>query len=153
MKIFFRVTLLKGIRSRVKKSNEISLNYLVKHVTLERGIVPNKVMLQKTSQLIVSIKYLLSLFHFHQFIQQKTMETLFSVTNLSLSTIGLTVLVLLFSYIYWNSRRPKGLPPGPPILPLVGSIPFLKKDENGFLINSKLHKKYGDIYSIKLGRM
>ena len=81
------------------------------------------------------------------------METLCPVMNSSWSTSGLTILVLLLTYIYWISRRPKRLPPGPPILPLVGSIPFLKKDANGFLINSELHKKYGDICSVKLGRV
>jgi len=35
------------------------------------------------------------------------------------------LLVLLLAWILDGSRKPKGFPPGPPRLPLLGSIPFL----------------------------
>jgi hypothetical protein len=50
---------------------------------------------------------------------------------------GLT-LIILFIFV---RRKPKNFLPGPPNLPLIGSIPFLEKDLRKTI--TKLRKKYG----------
>jgi hypothetical protein len=47
-------------------------------------------------------------------------------------------LILVFFYV---RRRPKNYPPGPPNLPIIGSIPFLGQDMRKNI--TKLHQKYG----------
>jgi hypothetical protein len=50
---------------------------------------------------------------------------------------GLTI-IILFLFV---RRKPKNFPPGPPNLPLIGSIPFLEKDLRKTI--TKLRMKYG----------
>jgi hypothetical protein len=47
-------------------------------------------------------------------------------------------LILVFFYV---RQRPKNYPPGPPNLPIIGSIPFLGQDMRKNI--TKLHQKYG----------
>ena len=53
----------------------------------------------------------------------------------------------LVSYMIWYHRRPRGAPPGPVRLPLIGST-MLGADPNKFgdFINN-WRQKYGDIFS------
>lgn len=72
------------------------------------------------------------------------------VSELSTTTsVGITVLGLLLIYIYKGSGKPEGSPPGPPALPIAASLPFVSFDDymNSML---ELHKRYGDVFSIKL---
>ena len=82
---------------------------------------------------------------------------IFDVLDSTLSSI-ITVLfllvTLLLTYIYFASLRPKNFPPGPPALPIVGSLPFLSTNPDGYIENfGQLHEKYGDIFSIKMGKV
>ncbi|XP_056908352.1 cytochrome P450 2F2-like [Takifugu flavidus] len=67
------------------------------------------------------------------------------VTSVILLCLGIVILVLLF-----RSQRPKNFPPGPPILPLLGSILELALD-NPLQDFERLRKKYGNVYSLFLG--
>ena len=61
-------------------------------------------------------------------------------------------LIVLFVYIYF--RKPAGIPPGSVFtMPVLGDLPQLaaaKGDTIGML--RKLRKKYGNIYSLYMGR-
>ncbi|CAL1284548.1 unnamed protein product [Larinioides sclopetarius] len=59
-----------------------------------------------------------------------------------------TLIVVLFSYKWYNYRRYK-LPPGPWGVPFLGYFPFLSKSP--FKDFKKLAEKYGNIFRIKLG--
>ncbi|XP_070616594.1 cytochrome P450 2J1-like [Erythrolamprus reginae] len=63
--------------------------------------------------------------------------------------IWLVVMSLLF-LCFWKNQRPKGFPPGPWRLPLIGTLfPFRKKD---FLKElEQLAKKYGPVFSFHFG--
>ncbi|XP_070809299.1 cytochrome P450 2J6-like [Pituophis catenifer annectens] len=61
----------------------------------------------------------------------------------------LIVLSLLFLYL-WKNQRPKGFPPGPWGLPLIGNLlQFRKKDPLKVL--DQLAQKYGPIFSLNIG--
>jgi len=63
---------------------------------------------------------------------------------------ALAVLVLLVHRILQTGRRPKGLPPGPRTLPIVGNLHQLPSDD----LHVKLKAwadQYGEMYSIMLG--
>ncbi len=58
--------------------------------------------------------------------------------------------VLLISWIYKKIQKPRNFPPGPPRLPLLGSVPFLSGAN--FLQNTiDLKKKYGGIVGFYFG--
>lgn len=70
------------------------------------------------------------------------------------SLVGLlmfnTSLILVFinvALILWlSTRRPPGLPPGPPLLPFVGNV--LSMDADIRVTFNKLHRQYGNIFSV-----
>ncbi|XP_067665571.1 cytochrome P450 2U1-like [Haliotis asinina] len=70
------------------------------------------------------------------------------------SLVGLlmfnTSLILVFinaALILWlSTRRPPGLPPGPPLLPFVGNV--LSIDADIRITFSKLRRQYGNIFSV-----
>ncbi|XP_072038232.1 LOW QUALITY PROTEIN: steroid 17-alpha-hydroxylase/17,20 lyase-like [Amphiura filiformis] len=72
------------------------------------------------------------------------------ISSLNTSTILLVVASLLVYVWYRNVSRPAGFPPGPTALPVVGNIFELMKGPVHEEFN-KLAKKYGDIFSIKIG--
>ena len=55
----------------------------------------------------------------------------------------------MLAYNYLTKQQWKNLPPGPPALPLVGSMPFLGADIRAPLL--KMAKKYGNVFSIYMG--
>ncbi|XP_034281342.1 cytochrome P450 2J2-like [Pantherophis guttatus] len=62
----------------------------------------------------------------------------------------LIVLFLLFLYL-WKNERPRGFPPGPWRLPLLGNLLyFSKKDPLKEL--DQVRKKYGPVFSLYFGR-
>lgn len=74
------------------------------------------------------------------------------VVPFDVSAILVLIIVGIISYIlYGNIRRPPGISPGPPLLPIVGNIPLLAKSENIIEGFKTVRKKYGDIFSLKLG--
>ncbi len=61
-------------------------------------------------------------------------------------------LVALVTWLYLGTRRPRGLPPGPPVFPVIGSLTFLTGDGATFVSElNRLHKEYGKMFSVKAG--
>ncbi|XP_051807639.1 cytochrome P450 2F2-like isoform X2 [Acanthochromis polyacanthus] len=66
---------------------------------------------------------------------------------LSLVLLGLCI---CFIILQLRPRRPKNLPPGPPVLPILGNILHLNL-KNPLEDFEKLRKSYGNVYSLFLG--
>lgn len=62
-------------------------------------------------------------------------------------------LLLLLAYFFWpKTKTPDAkFPRSLPFLPLVGSLPFLPRHGHMHVNFFKLQKKYGPIYSLRLG--
>ncbi|OWF47676.1 Cytochrome P450 2J6 [Mizuhopecten yessoensis] len=72
----------------------------------------------------------------------------FESLDLTVVLVVFTVLVLSVKWL----RRQKNLPPGPRGLPLFGSIGLMKTGKPTEIFR-KLRRKYGDVFSIKLGSL
>ena len=74
-----------------------------------------------------------------------------SLQDQTLTTQGLMIIIsiTLFGIFYQQSKKHlKKLPPGPPAVPYLGSIPFLGKDVlKSFM---EMRSKYGNIYTVGL---
>nr|APH81372.1 cytochrome P450 CYP3029B2 [Tigriopus kingsejongensis] len=70
---------------------------------------------------------------------------------LTLQLAGVALLAVFIVSIIKSSVRPANFPPGPLSLPLIGYVPFLdvRNMGRGF---DKLSKRYGDIFSVFLGK-
>lgn len=64
--------------------------------------------------------------------------------------LGLTVFMTLLWRISRIGRRPKGYPPGPPTLPIIGNLHQMPKG-HGHLQFQKWAQEYGPVYSLVLG--
>ena len=76
-----------------------------------------------------------------------------SYLGLNLPTLvvcSIVVCLYVAVFNYYKKRSWEGLPPGPPALPLLGSLPFLGQDLREPL--REMGKKYGDVFTIYLGR-
>ncbi|XP_046558209.1 cytochrome P450 2J6-like [Haliotis rubra] len=62
------------------------------------------------------------------------------------TTVLLCVVVLVLLWLL--TRRPSGLPPGPPLLPFLGNA--LSMDSDPRITFKKLRQQYGDIFSVYL---
>ena len=68
------------------------------------------------------------------------------------------ILFLVFAVVFLVSylllTKPKGLPPGPAVFPVVGSYPFLKQLQGRLSheVHLEASKKYGNIFSFKIGQ-
>ena len=65
---------------------------------------------------------------------------------------SILVFIIVFLTIYLSVRKPKGIPPGPPLtLPLLGDLPLLAA---GDVLKTfrKLRKQHGDIFSFYMGK-
>ncbi|KAI0451231.1 cytochrome P450 [Xylaria acuta] len=72
---------------------------------------------------------------------------------MAMGTISILATTLVVIFLYRLSRigrRPRGLPPGPPTLPLIGNLHLMPK-EKGHLQFQKWANEYGPIYSLILG--
>lgn len=68
----------------------------------------------------------------------------------NLTSVLIFIVVLLLTHLL--TRKPKGIPPGPPItLPLLGDLPLLFQGDI-MKVFGKLRKHYGDIFSFYMGR-
>ncbi|XP_004681064.1 PREDICTED: steroid 17-alpha-hydroxylase/17,20 lyase-like [Condylura cristata] len=65
----------------------------------------------------------------------------------------LTLLMLTLAYFFWPKGKPTGAkyPNSLPALPLVGSLPFLPRHGHPHVNFFKLQRKYGPIYSLRMG--
>ena len=71
-----------------------------------------------------------------------------------------TIFLVLFLFlVYKSTRKPQGFPPGPPRLPIIGSLPYiLDKPKNSkenltlFYGVTKLLKKYGKLCGFYVGK-
>lgn len=59
------------------------------------------------------------------------------------------ILILIISFVTWKLFAQQNIPPGPWGLPVVGYLPFL--GDKPELTLAKLGKKYGNIFSLRLG--
>lgn len=73
----------------------------------------------------------------------------FIFSTLCNNTVALCVLNVLLVISYWFLTIPRGIPPGPAGLPLVGYIPFVKRKAQDTF--TEIAKKYGPVFSIYLG--
>jgi cytochrome P450 len=64
--------------------------------------------------------------------------------------LGLGLLYIIF-LLYQKWALPAGFPPGPPVLPIVGSIPFVGTVPPVAFKN--MRSKYGDIIGLKMGEL
>ncbi|XP_008577969.1 PREDICTED: steroid 17-alpha-hydroxylase/17,20 lyase [Galeopterus variegatus] len=65
----------------------------------------------------------------------------------------LALSLLILTYLFWSKERHPGAkyPKGLPFLPLVGSLPFIPRYGHMHVNFFKLQKKYGPIYSLRMG--
>ncbi|XP_071088247.1 cytochrome P450 2U1-like [Haliotis cracherodii] len=63
------------------------------------------------------------------------------------TTVLLCVLAVL-AVLWLLTRRPSGVPPGPPLLPIVGNVLSMGSDPR--ITFKKLRQQYGDIFSVYL---
>ncbi|GIY91459.1 cytochrome P450 18a1 [Caerostris extrusa] len=77
----------------------------------------------------------------------KMMDNILNVRYEVWIAVCVTILVYIFTTLVRKFRMK--LPPGPMGLPIVGYFPFLSKDAH--LKFMELSKKYGDVFSIRLG--
>lgn len=63
--------------------------------------------------------------------------------------VVLAMAVFALSFMWFKTRRPSYLPPGPRGLPLVGCLPYLKNSMHVSLRD--IGRKYGSLYTIPLG--
>ncbi|XP_066996064.2 methyl farnesoate epoxidase [Anabrus simplex] len=54
---------------------------------------------------------------------------------------------VLYSLYTWMTMKPKNFPPGPPYLPIIGSIPFIPR-KHFYLSMDTLRKKYGPVVGL-----
>lgn len=66
--------------------------------------------------------------------------------------IYIVFFALLAIFLYKSTRKPEKFPPGPPKLPMVGSLPYLNKSGSFAQISIDLAKKYGPVCGLYLGR-
>ncbi|KAK5626996.1 hypothetical protein RRF57_002711 [Xylaria bambusicola] len=66
------------------------------------------------------------------------------------SILAIALVVILLYQLSKVGRRPKGCPPGPPTLPLIGNLHLMPKKQ-GHLQFQKWADEYGPIYSLVLG--
>ena len=68
---------------------------------------------------------------------------------ISSNVASILVFTIVFLFVWYYFQIPSNLPPGPPALPIIGSLPF-----TGLLLHNtflKWRPKYGDIASFYLG--
>ena len=75
-----------------------------------------------------------------------------AITTISRTLIGTVIagVVALLWRISKIGQRPKGYPPGPPTLPLIGNLHQMPKKQ-GHLQFQKWAKEFGPVYSLMLG--
>jgi methyl farnesoate epoxidase/farnesoate epoxidase len=64
--------------------------------------------------------------------------------------VGAALVVLLIAIFYQMTTKPPHFPPGPPRVPILGSMPFLPKLPTWRLCHY-LSQKYGPISGVYLG--
>ena len=74
-------------------------------------------------------------------------ETVLGLLTANIQSVLIFLILFLVLWHYYS--LPSNLPPGPPNLPLVGSIPFLRLPLHSRFTDWK--KKYGDVVSMYLG--
>nr|APJ38062.1 CYP2AU1 protein [Crassostrea brasiliana] len=63
--------------------------------------------------------------------------------------VTVAILVVLITFIWALTGRPRGLPPGPTCYPIIGNFGLIKPSE-AVQAHRNLRKKYGDIYTIMI---
>ncbi len=78
------------------------------------------------------------------------MHYCWSFISINMYQIIPTIVILFILWVYKRTQKPKDFPPGPPRVPVLGSVPFLKG--NNFLQNIiDLKSRFGDFYGLYLG--
>ena len=65
-------------------------------------------------------------------------------------TYAMTVLTILVMCAYLSRRPWLNLPPGPPYVPILGSMPFMGKTDTREAYRT-MRIKYGDIFTVRFG--
>ena len=74
-----------------------------------------------------------------------------STPFLSVQLIIVVILVFIVAYNHFTKEPWKKLPPGPPALPIVGSLPFLGSLDLREPLR-KMAAKYGDVFTFYMGQ-
>ena len=74
-----------------------------------------------------------------------------SISFANLGTVLVAFVVFVVAYNYVVKESWKRLPPGPPVMPLLGSLPFLGFDPDIREPLIKMARKYGDVFTIYMG--
>ena len=61
------------------------------------------------------------------------------------------LLVTVGSVWFYNSRKLRNFPPGPPGIPIFGNLPMMKENPNLYKDFMALAEQYGDIMGLQLG--
>ncbi|XP_071959957.1 uncharacterized protein [Antedon mediterranea] len=75
-------------------------------------------------------------------------KRMFECTSTSLAVV---LIILLLTWMYFNIRRPLGMPPGPTPYPILGNVPTLIGENPPWELFKDMTSKYGPIFSIKFG--
>ena len=83
------------------------------------------------------------------FVYTKCLFDLAVCDKMDLYVIIVFILVFLLSYIYFS--KPKGLPPGPRSVPIIGSVAFLNQLRKGqpHVVFMNAAKQYGSVFSFE----
>ncbi|KAJ9584216.1 hypothetical protein L9F63_021441, partial [Diploptera punctata] len=59
--------------------------------------------------------------------------------------------IVIYLAINWFTQKPKNFPPGPPMLPLIGSLPFMPRNLIHYTMAGEWRKKYGPVVGCSFG--
>ena len=79
------------------------------------------------------------------------MSIIGQLLTINIQTLLVFTVVFLLLYNYIIKQSWKRLPPGPPCLPLLGSLPFLGSSDLREPLR-KLSGQYGDLFTVYLGQ-
>ena len=79
-----------------------------------------------------------------------SLGSLFALLSTSSGTVIALIIAILGVYFIWRSLQSRGMPPGPPSLPLIGSLlSLLGGDVREELC--RLARHYGDVFTMDMG--
>ena len=97
------------------------------------------------------VKHQINLCHIFRFCQKVIKKNVMSLLELgnglstSITIVSIIIPILLYKWFH----RPKGFPPGPYGVPLLGNLPFTGKEP--FKVFAEWSKRYGNVFAVRMG--